>query len=93
MCPVLGKNFAEEYRGICPSQVQEPFQKTLNISFFGVPPYINYNPVGGSDFLVTKLLAEKFKFIPKFIPAKSWDSYQEKKTTYGMVHWVRHEFT
>ena len=89
LCPVLGKRNAEEYKGFCPSHLQIPFGKTLDISFIGFRPYIIYNPLSGSDFLVTKILAKKFGFIPKFIPAKSIDTIQNNQTTYGMVHRVR----
>ena len=62
----------------------------LNISFIGLPPYVTYNITQpGSEFLITNLLAKKFAFIPKFIPAKSWDTFQDNQTTYGMVHRVR----
>ena len=68
--------FAEEFNGSCPSHFQEPFGKTLKISFIGIPPYISYNPLGGSEFIVTKIIAEKFRFIPKFIPVKSIDDFE-----------------
>ena len=71
LCSELGKMYAEEFKGSCPSNLQEPFGKTLDISFNGIPPYVIYNPLGGSDFLVTKILAKKFHFIPKFIYDKS----------------------
>lgn len=88
LCPTLGKMYAQEYEGVCPLHFQEPFGKTLNISFIGGPPFITYNPIGGSAFIVTKLLVEKFQFIPKYIPARSWDKVEENHTTFGMVHWV-----
>ena len=70
---------AEEFKGSCPSHLQEPFGKTLKVSFTGMPPYIigfldNSKPLGGSDILVTKILAKKFSFIPKFIPANGGPS-------------------
>ena len=67
--------FAEEIKGSCPSRMQEPFGKTLKISFFGLQPYVTYNPLGGSDFIVTRIIAKKFGFIPKFIPALNNDAY------------------
>ena len=84
LCTKLGNMYAEEFKGSCPSHLQEPFGKTLKISFNGIPPYIIYNPIGGSvgsDFLVIKILAKKFSFIPKFIPAKS-NSAHEKQVRY-----------
>ena len=81
--------YAEQHEGTCPSYLQNPHGKTLNISFIGLPPYITYNPVGGSEILVTNMLAKKLGFIPKFIPAKSWDIFEINQTKYGMVHQVR----
>lgn len=89
LCPILGEMYAQEYVGVCPSHFQEPFGKTLNISFISVPPWITYNPLGGSDIIVTKILAQKYHFIPKYIPARSFDKVEENNRTYGMVHWVR----
>ena len=90
LCPSLGKMHAVEYRGVCPSHMQEPRGKMINISFFGVEPYVYRNPIRGTDFLVTTLLGKKYKFIPKFNPEKSWDSFQLNQTTiHGMVHQVR----
>ena len=94
LCPILGMRYAEEYRGLCPSHLQEPFGKTLNISFLGIPPYVIYKPkpVRGTSFLVSKILSKKFGFIPKFIPAKnigrgSIKSHNE--TTCGFICGVR----
>ena len=70
--------YVEEFKGPCPSHFQEPFGKTLNISFFGFPPFVLDNPLGGSDFLVTKILAKKFSFIPTFIPAKSYSDFNDQ---------------
>ena len=70
LCPKLGKKYAEGIKGPCPSHMQQPFGKTLKISFIGTPPYVNYNPLGGSDFVLTQILAKKFSFTPKFISAK-----------------------
>ena len=87
-CPELGKKNAEEYRGLCPSHVQEPLGKTLNVSFIGVPPYVIYNPIGGTEFVITEILSKKFGFIPNFIPARSTDTIKGNQTTYGMVQQV-----
>ena len=88
LCPALGKMYAKEYPGVCPPHFQEPFRKTLNISFIGIPPFITYNPVGGSALRVMAMLANKYEFIPNYIPAKSFDRVKENNTTYGMVHTV-----
>ena len=89
LCPTLGTMYVQELVGVCPSHLQEPFGKTLSISFIGPPPFITYNPFGGSDFIVTKILAQKYSFTPKYIPARSYDKVEENNKTYGMVHWVR----
>ena len=88
LCPTLGKVYAEKHRGVCPKHLQEPAGKTLKVSFIGSQPYIAYNPIRGSDFIVTNLLAKKFQFFPKYSPARSWGIVKENDTSYGMVHWV-----
>ena len=88
-CPELGKINAEEYKGFCPLHMQEPFGKTLNVSFIGFPTFVIYNPLRGTEFIFTQILAKKFGFIPKYIPATSWDTTsQGNQTTYGMVQQV-----
>ena len=72
-CPALGKMYALEHPDRCPAYLQEPHGKTLNVSFIGHPPFITYNPVGGSDLIVTNLLAKKFHFIPHYLPARLQD--------------------
>ena len=89
LCPVLGKRYAQTYNGLCPHHTQTPYGKELKISFIGVGPYINYDPIGGSEFLIVKILAEKFKFRPKFIPERAYDMVEQKGTFYGMLHSVR----
>ena len=96
-CPKLGKTYAEEFKGSCPSHLQEPFGKTLKISFAGLPPYIigfiDNKPLGGSDILVTKILAKKFGFIPKFIPARgpyaSHDQVRNDNPLACIIHAMR----
>ena len=81
----MGRIHAEPYIGPCPKPLQNPSGKELKISFIGGEPYIKYNPIGGSDFLVVKILAEKFGFIPKFMPERSYDIVKNNETTYGML--------
>ena len=51
--------------------LQTPFGKTLPVSFIGSKPFIKYtNPIGGSDFLVMKIFANKFGFRPAFRPER-----------------------
>lgn len=86
LCPTLGKMYAQEHSGACPHHLQEPYGKILNISFIGTPPYIVYNPLGGSEFIVTALLAKKFHFVPNFIPALAYDPVEDQDSTLvGMV--------
>ena len=87
-CPVVGTRYAQKFHGICPKDTTSPHGKELNISFIGPPPFITYNPMGGSDFLLTKLLAEKFRFLPKFLPEKSRDIVKSNETSYGMMYMV-----
>lgn len=77
LCPKLGKMYAEEFKGSCPSHLQEPFGKTLDISIIGSQPYVFYNPLGGSELILTKILAKKFSFTPKFIPTISLPEYND----------------
>ena len=88
LCPTLGKMYAQEYSGLCPWHFQEPFGKTLNISFIGSPPHITYNPIGGSEFIITNLLAKKFQITPEYTPAPSWDTVKANQTVFGMVDLV-----
>ena len=89
LCPTLGKTNAELYSEQCPKHLQSTHGKELKISFIGSEPYISYNTVGGSDFLVVNILAKKFRFSPKFIPERSYDIVINNKTTYGMLYQVR----
>ena len=68
LCPELGKKYAKLYEGMCPSHTSSPRGKTLAISFAGTRPYImTFDPISGSDFIVTRLLAQKHGFKPRFI--------------------------
>ena len=80
LCPALGKTYATIHEGTCPKHLQHPYQKELPISFIGLPPYIKYSPFGGSDPHTLSIMAKKFGFRPKYIPARSVDQ--------GMVHEV-----
>ena len=63
-------------KGFCPSDLQNPSGKEINVSFCLQPPFAitGHNPVGGSDLLTLRLLARKFGFIPRFILKKFVDS-------------------
>ena len=89
LCPVLGQTHGQTYNGLCPGHFQTPYGKELKISFIGIRPYINYDPIGGTEFLIVKILAEKFKFTPKFIPEKAVDNVDQNGKFYGLLHRVR----
>ena len=88
LCPILGETHAQIFYEPCPRHAQSPRGKELKISFIGPEPFITYNPIGGSDFLIVKLLAKKFGFIPQFVPEKSMDAVKSNGTSYGMVYKV-----
>ena len=88
LCPTIGKTHAVIYSGHCPDELRNPHGKELNISFIGPKPYISYNPMGGSDFKIVNILAKKFRFIPKFVPERSYDVVRNNVSTYGMLHRV-----
>ena len=56
------------HMGGCQVGLQNPVGKKLRVSFSGTKPYVQLNPVGGSDFNVIDLLAKKFGFLPIFMP-------------------------
>lgn len=85
----MGKEFADISEVMCQSELQNPFGKTLSISYIGIIPFIKRNPFGGSEPLVIKLLAKKFGFSPKFVPERAFDITKINGTTFGMVHRVR----
>ena len=70
LCPVLGQKYPQFHRGGCPVGLglQNPMGKKLQVSFSGSKPYVQFDPVGGSDFDVIDLLAKKFGFLPIFVP-------------------------
>ena len=85
---MLGKEHAQILYGLCPRHVQSPYGKELNISFIGPEPFVTYNPIGGSDFLIISLPAKKFGFFPKFVPETSYDVVKSNGTSSGMVYKV-----
>ena len=89
LCPVLGRKHAQVFIGMCPLHTIHPFGKKLQISFLGGRPYITYDPLGGTDFILTRLLVKKHGFIPTFIPAKTNDIVKSNRTISRLWHWVR----
>ena len=88
LCPALGKMRAQIVKGVCPKHLQSPFGKQIKVSFIGPRPFIIYNPIGGSDFQVIKLLAKKLKFIPSFIPERRVEAVFPNGTKYGLINRV-----
>ena len=68
--------------------MQNPAGKSIKISFIGPPPHITYNPIGGSDFLIIRLLADKLNFMPKFVPELSYDIMNINGRMVGMANAV-----
>ena len=69
LCPALGKRHALVVKSFCPSHLQKPVGKEINVLFPAFPPFSMPSPLGGlgSDFLIMQLLARKIGFIPRFI--------------------------
>ena len=88
LCPSLGHRHAQLLKDICPWNLQNPFGKEINISFRLSPPFFTHPPLGGSDFLIIKMLARKYGFIPRFIPEISYDNVQSNGSIYGLIHSV-----
>ena len=89
LCPVLGQVHAELHDGPCPKDLKKPQGKELKVSFIGISPFVQYSPIGGSEFLLVKILADKYNFFPKYIPEKSADMVQKNGTFHGMFYRVR----
>ena len=90
LCPILGEQHAVIQEGHCPPVLQNPRGKLLQISFFGPLPYIKYHPsIGGSDFIVAKILAEKYRFRTKFHLERNAEVVDKNGTKHGMLHSVR----
>ena len=91
LCPVLGKKHAQVFSGMCPWHTVNPIGKMLQVSFLGGRPYINYltYPIGGTDFILTRLFAKKHGFFPEFIHARNLDIVKSNGTTTGLIHSVR----
>ena len=70
LCPSLGEKHAKLHLGMCPLMWKKPFGKELGICFAGAHPYIK-QPIGGSDFHVLEMFADKFSFLPNYMPKES----------------------
>ena len=63
--------------GMCPSNLQNPHGKVLQIAVTGGAPYIIYNEakewVGGIEYQVIDVYVKKYGLIPKFIKADGFE--------------------
>ena len=80
------------HQGNFPLDLQKPVNKVLTIFFIGSQPFVKYpkeyGKLGGSEFLVMKVLAKKHKFTPNFLPAKRFFIEEINGTKYGLVYQV-----
>ena len=83
-----GKMHAQIVKGWCPPNLQRPEGKKLTISYVPLPPYVVFDPFGGSDILIIDLLAKKLRFNPNFKLEKSYDVRLLNGTKHGLVHSV-----
>ena len=76
--------------GFCPAHFTSPAGKEIPISYIGTPPYILGNDAsGGTDVLVTNLLAERYSFVPILRPTPQYLIMQfENGTKYGKKYQV-----
>ena len=78
LCPALTKKYSVLVSGMCPSDLQNPRGKVIPISVIGVYPYVVYGEekewVGGTEFQVIDIYAEKFGFTPELIRATGYDN-------------------
>ena len=67
LCPALGEKHSVIQPGLCPSNLQQPQGKKIQISVIGSPPYVS------AEFEIMDIYAKRFGFTPKFKRASSWD--------------------
>ena len=77
LCPALAKKYPVLVSGMCPQDLQNPHGKVIPISVFGGYPHVVYGRdkewVGGTEFQVIDVYAEKFGFTPELIKATGYD--------------------
>ena len=87
LCPALGNKHSVIRHGLCPSDLQLPHQKKIQISVIGPAPYVISNRekqwIAGAEFEIVDIYAKMFGFTPKLIKASSYDNEG------GMVQMVR----
>ena len=92
LCPSLGKRYSVVIYGMCPSNLQNPSGKVLQIAFFGAVPWIMLNEAKewvGFEFKVIDVYVKKFGMVPKFIRA---DGFEGEGSVIDMVRKVHSSF-
>ena len=73
----MSKKYSVLVTGMCPSDLQNPRGKVIPISVVGAYPYVVYGKdkewVGGVEFQVIDVYAEKFGFTPDLKRATGYD--------------------
>ena len=90
ICPILGQRYPRVVVGACPAHLQSPAGKDMPISYIGTPPYIlGSDASAGTDVVISNLLAEKYRFLPKLSPTPQYLLMQyENGTKYGKKYQV-----
>ena len=73
LCPALTKKYSVLVSGMCPPDLQNPRGKVI-----GIYPLVVYGEdkewLGGTEFQIIDVYAEKFGFTPEFIRATGYDN-------------------
>ena len=71
----------------------ELYGKILNVSLFGVPPYILFDPVKGTvtgtDIDILRILATTLQFMPNVLAYANWGHYDNGTFTNDSISSVR----
>ena len=74
----------------------ELYGKILNISLFGVPPYLNYDPASGTlsgiDIDILRILATTLQFMPNILVYTNYGQLKNGTFTNGTIKSVRIPF-
>ena len=70
LCPVLGKRHPKLLDIPCPSHLQDPFGKEINVLSRHYPPYSLPPPLRGGDIHIINMLAKKHGITPKIMYAE-----------------------
>ena len=89
LCPVLGKRHPKLLDIPCPSHLQDPFGKEINVVSRHYPPYSLLPPLSGGDLHIIKMLAKKHGIKPKFMFA----DFNEMTSRVSIFEFNVHEST